>query len=70
MTQKHGDKKCIDGIWHVWNSFAINYDEGVDYVDVDTELWYSEEELKHVPVEVRKRVTVRGRSFGAWVLDV
>ena len=52
----------------IWNPYAIDYTAGVDIYDPTTGFIWSEEAAKKLPEEVRKRLIMRPRKLGCWVM--
>ena len=52
----------------VFNSVAIDYDKGVDIYDPVEKRTMDEEEARKASQEVKKRLTLRGRTIGCWVM--
>jgi len=52
----------------VWNPLAIDYSKGVDIYDPVEKRTLDEKEARKVSKEVKKRLTIRGRVIGCWVM--
>lgn len=53
-----------------YNPYAIDYSQGVDIYDNVTGKYYTEEEAREAPQEVRSRLTLKGRKIGAMVMTI
>ena len=63
MSQKKKNGK-------VWSSVAIDYSAGTDIYDYETKTYYTEEEARAQPPEIRCRLVNKPRKIGCWVNDI
>ena len=54
----------------VYNPIAIDYRKGVDVYDPQTGFTYTEEQAHKQSPEVRKRLIIKARKIGCWVMDL
>ena len=53
-----------------WNPKAIDYEAGIDIYDPETGKIYTDVEARLEPSEIRRRLLIKPRKIGCWVLDL
>jgi len=51
----------------IWSKYAIDYSKGLDIIDYETNIIYTDDEAKKLDKEIQHRLILQPRKIGAWV---